>query len=298
MATAEHTKELRSGEGEPHGLRAALRLVVLLLALAALPGQACAAGNAGDAGKAGNGRAPVHAARILQTRPHDDTAFTEGLFFANGTLIESTGRYGFSELRRVDPATGRVLSRAVLPRDLFGEGAAPLPDGRIVQLTWKARRALVRDQKSFAVEREFSYRGEGWGLTTDGRRLIMSNGSARLTFRDPATFAPLGDVLVTDGGEPVQGLNELEYVRGLVLANVWLTADVVAVDPATGRVRWRLDLSEAWRRSGLAGSADAPEQRFVPNGLAYDAGDGALWVTGKCWPVIFRVALPDDFPRP
>ncbi len=235
--------------------------------------------------------APVHAARILAEFPHDPQAFTQGLFFLpGGDLIESTGLYGSSEIRRVRLRDGKVLRRERLPAHLFGEGAALAVDA-VVQLTWREGRALARDPGSLAVRGEFRYVGEGWGLTFDGRRLIMSNGSARLIFRDPATFARLGDVVVTDGGLPVEDLNELEWVErdgaGLVLANVWRTPYVVGVEPESGRVRWRLDLSECWRRSG------GQDERFVPNGIAWDAAGGRLLVTGKGWPRLYQVAWPE-----
>lgn len=258
---------------------------VLLLAAALL----LAWGRSGWAGRP----APVLAARILAEYPHDPAAFTQGLFLASGgVLIEGTGLYGRSEIRRVRLRDGKVLARRRLPAGLFGEGVALVPGG-LVQLTWQEGRALLRDPATLAQRGEFRYRGEGWGLTFDGRRLIMSDGSARLVFRDPASFARTGDLLVKDGGEEVENLNELEWVeqggKGLILANVWQTPHVLAVDPESGRVLWRLDLSECWRRSGKTG-----DERAVPNGIAWDAGRSRLLVTGKFWPRLFAVAMPAD----
>lgn len=238
---------------------------------------------------AGAEPARVLPVQILAQYPHDPQAFTQGLFvLPGGDLAESTGLYGRSEMRRVRLKDGAVLQRERLSADLFGEGAALTPQG-VVQLTWREGRALVRDPKTLALRGEHRYTGEGWGLAFDGSRLFMSDGSARLFVRDPATFARLGEVRVMDGKEPVDGLNELEWLphgeHGLLLANVWQTPHVVVIEPQTGRVLLRLDLSECWRRSGCT------DERFVPNGIAWDERTGLL-VTGKGWPLLFRVAWP------
>lgn len=258
----------------------------------------------------GEAAAPVLAARILAAYPHDPSAFTQGLAMLGPHLVESTGLYGRSELRLVEIESGRVLSRSRLPGHLFGEGAAVAPGvgGRVgphalavVQLTWQEGRALVYDAATFDILGEFRYQGEGWGLAFDGHRLFMSNGSSRLFFRDPVTFEERGCVVVKDGGREVVGLNELTWLppgvglksgpEGLVLANVWQSAHVVAVDPGSGAVRWRLDLSEAWERSGHAGS-----ERNVPNGLAHDAHGQRLLATGKLWPWLFALEIPQALP--
>jgi len=259
----------------------------------------------------GEASAPVLPARIVAAYPHDPLAFTQGLAMLGPHLMESTGLYGRSELRLVEIESGRVLSRSRLPGHLFGEGAAVAPGvgglvaphaPAIVQLTWQEGKALVYDAATFDILGEFRYQGEGWGLAFDGRRLLMSNGSSRLSFRDPATFEERGCVVVKDGGREVVGLNELAWLppgvgpgsgsEGLVLANVWQSAHVVAVDPESGEVRWRLDLSEAWQRSGHAGS-----ERNVPNGLAYDERNGRLLATGKFWPWLFALEIPQALPR-
>lgn len=235
-------------------------------------------------------RAPVFQARILAEHPHDVSAFTQGLLvLPGGDLVESTGLYGRSEIRRVRLRDGHVSRREKLPPAWFGEGVALTPQG-VFQLTWREGRALLRDPESLLPGGEFRYTGEGWGLTFNGRWLVMSDGSARLAFRDPTTFIRMGDVLVTDGNEPVENLNELEWVGieqgGVILANVWQTSHVVAIDPESGQVFFRIDLTECWRRSGRTGD------RFVPNGIAWDGERRWLLVTGKGWPKVFRIEWP------
>lgn len=221
--------------------------------------------------------------RVVAEHPHDPEAFTQGLVLEEGVLFESTGLYGQSSLRRVDLSTGTVLQRHDLPDELFGEGIALHDDG-IIQLTWQARTGFVYDRETFALEREFTYDTEGWGLTHDGSRLVMSDGTARLHFVDPETLEILSDVPVTWRGEPVDRLNELEFVDGHVLANVWLTDRIAVIDPGTGEV-------EAW--IDLAGLLPAEERADagVLNGIAFDAGSRRLFVTGKLWPRLFEIEL-------
>lgn len=224
---------------------------------------------------------------IVRAYPHDPAAFTQGLVYADGVLYESTGLYGRSSLRRVALETGEVLQQRDLPAEYFGEGLA-LFDGRLIQLTWQNNTGFVYDAASFALQQTWAYPTEGWGLTHDGAHLIMSDGSATLRFLDPRTFQAQREVLVTDGGRPVGLLNELEYVNGEVFANVWQTDWIARIDPQTGRVLGWIDLS------GLL----APEERQgadVLNGIAYDAQNGRLFVTGKLWPKLFEITLA---PRP
>ncbi|MDQ4045306.1 MAG: glutaminyl-peptide cyclotransferase, partial [Chloroflexota bacterium] len=217
--------------------------------------------------------------------PHDTDAFTQGLVRIDDTLYEGTGQEGESELRRVDLETGEVLQARPLDEELFGEGIVVLGD-RIYQLTWQAGICFVYDRETFDLLETFTYSGEGWGLTTDGERLIMSDGSSRLEFRDPETFSVIGHVDVQDGGLPVSYLNELEYIDGEVWANVFTTNRIVRVGPATGNVTGWLDLT------GLLPS-DHPqaEDADVLNGIAYDAETGQLFVTGKDWPLLFEIEL-------
>lgn len=224
--------------------------------------------------------------RVAADHPHDPNAFTQGLVLADGTLFEGTGLYGSSSLRRVDLETGTVLQQVDLAPDLFGEGITTYGD-RILQLTWQARTGFVYDRGSFAVEREFSYDTEGWGITHDGTRLIMSDGTARLYFLDPETLERLADVSVAWEGEPVERLNELEYIDGHVFANVWLTDRIAIIDPSDGSVVSWLDLT------GLL-SAEERADAGVLNGIGFDPDTGRLLVTGKLWPRLFEIELVPD----
>lgn len=246
---------------------------------AAAPAAAAPAESAAAAGARSS--VPVLLPRVVAEWPHDPQAFTQGLIFDRGQFLESTGQYGASELRRVELESGRVLARVPLGADLFGEGLA-LAGDRLIQLTWQEGRALVYDAASFAPITEWRYPGEGWGLTYDGRRLVMSDGGDTLTFRDPRTFAPLGRLPVTLDGAPLPALNELEWAEGAIWANVWQTDRIVRIDPDSGRVTAVVDAS------GLF----PPEQRSgadVLNGIAYDAHSKRFYLTGKLWPKVFEV---------
>ncbi|MGH6970448.1 MAG: glutaminyl-peptide cyclotransferase, partial [Caulobacteraceae bacterium] len=221
---------------------------------------------------------PVYDAKPVRVFPHDPTAFTEGLFYLNGDLYESVGLTGRSAIRRVDLATGKVLRSRALPTDFFGEGIVPWR-GRIVQLTWRRQLGFVYDLKTFDLLKTFSYPGEGWALTTDGRRLIMSDGTPRLRFLDPTTLRQTGSLLVTADGVPVKNLNELEWVNGEIFANVWLTDRIARIDPKSGDVVGWIDVTDLVDPRWAAADRDA-----VPNGIAYDAAGNRLFVTGKLWP--------------
>jgi len=236
------------------------------------------------------GPAPSIAWEVVATFPHDPTAFTQGLLLTpDGRLFESTGLYGSSDVREVDLADGTVLQEADLAPELFGEGLA-LAGDRLVQLTWREGTALLWDPDGLEPLGSFAYEGEGWGLCPDGDRLVMSDGSARLTFRDPATFAVTGGVDVTLDGTPVDDLNELECVDGAVWANVWLTDRIVRIDLASGRVTGVLDLTGLLDRSAAPG-AD------VLNGIAFRPDTGTFLVTGKLWPTVFELRLIDTDTR-
>jgi glutamine cyclotransferase len=226
----------------------------------------------------------VYAYQVVDDFPHDPNAFTEGLDYVDGALVEGTGRRGQSTLRRVDLETGQVLQGLRLPDQYFGEGVTVLGD-RIYQLTWQEHTGFVYDRETFALLHTFSYPTEGWGLTHDGQRLIMSDGTADLYFLDPETLQEVGRVEVRDTNGPVMMLNELEYVEGEVFANVWKTDWIVRIDPDTGQVTGWIDLA------GLL----PPEQRSQPvdvlNGIAYDEATGRLFVTGKLWPRLFEIEL-------
>lgn len=228
---------------------------------------------------------PVWGYRVVAEYQHDTGAYTQGLVLIDGTLYEGTGLTGQSELRRVELETGEVLQARPLDDEYFGEGVAVLGD-RIYQLTWQAGVCFVYDRETFELLETFTYPGEGWGLTTDGERLIMSDGSDRIEFRDPETFAVLGSVAVRDGGLPVSNLNELEYIDGEVWANVYQTDRIVRIDPATGNVTGWLDLTGL-----LPEDHPGAEDAEVLNGIAYEPETGQLLVTGKDWPLLFEIEL-------
>jgi glutamine cyclotransferase len=223
---------------------------------------------------------------VVRQFPHDTSAYTQGLVYADGILYESTGLYGHSTLRRVELATGRVLDRVALPDDRFGEGLA-LRDGRLYQLTWMSEVAYVYDTAGLALLDSLAYRGEGWGLTSAPDGFIMSNGSDTLQVRDPATFVVTRTVPVRfASGAPVGQLNELEYVNGELFANVYQSDWILRIDPETGRVTDVLDLAGI-----LPGWDPGPNRENVLNGIAVDRATGHLFVTGKRWPVLFELRL-------
>lgn len=219
--------------------------------------------------------------RVVSSRPHDPAAFTQGLVLDQGTLYESTGLYGQSSLRQVDPKDGRILRKVDVPARYFAEGLA-LVGEKLVQLTWQEQAALLYKRASFDRAGELAYQGEGWGLCYDGQSLVMSDGSDRLTFRDPETFALRRELHVRLGPNPMDRLNELECVQGKIYANVWQTEEILEIDPATGKVEAVIDAS------GLL----SPQERNgtdVLNGIAYDPAAGTFLITGKLWPKLFEV---------
>lgn len=231
-------------------------------------------------------RAPrlPESATVLHSYPHDPSAFTQGLLVHEGKLYESTGLNGRSSLRRVDLASGVVEQQVDLPASFFGEGLARV-GSRLIQLTWQNHVALVWDLATFKKEREIAYEGEGWGLCFDGKRLIMSDGSSHLTFRDPSTFAEIGRIEVRREGAPVHNLNELECVDGVVFANIWQDDHIARIDVQTGWVTAWIDAA------GLLSPAES-QGTDVLNGIAYLPATGNLLVTGKLWPRTFEIRLP------
>ena len=224
--------------------------------------------------------------QIINEYPHDPTAFTEGLVYTNGQLFESTGLNGQSSLREVELETGRVLRTRALDASVFGEGLA-LADGQLIQLTWQNQIGYVYDPATFAVSRTFTYTHEGWGLAFDGQQLILSDGTPTLRFLSPSTLTTTHQVTVTDHGQPINQINELEYIRGEVWANIWQTNLIARIDPHTGNVVGWIDLTGL-----LAKSAATPNQPIdVLNGIAYDAATDRLFVTGKFWPRLFEIRL-------
>ena len=229
--------------------------------------------------------APVLPAVVKARLPHDPSAFTQGLLYRDGVFYESTGLYGHSSLRRVDPATGRVLARRELPRELFGEGLAVVGDS-LYQLTWREGRVLVADPADLSSRGELTLPTEGWGACALDGKLVVSDGSDKLFFYDPKTMAALGSVAVTDDGRPVSRLNELETVAGRIWANVWGDSRIAVIDPTTGRVAAWVDCS------GLRPGTVAVDFENVLNGIAHDPATGRVWVTGKRWPEIYEIAVP------
>jgi glutaminyl-peptide cyclotransferase len=222
--------------------------------------------------------------RVIDSYPHDTGAYTQGLVVDQGIMYEGTGLNGRSTLRRVDIDSGRVLQVYSLPAQFFGEGITVWGD-RLIQLTWKSGFGFVYSKTTFKLERVFTLQGEGWGLTSDARHLIVSDGTAVLRFLDPITFAEQKRITVLDGHGPVTMLNELEYIDGRIFANVYETDQIVIIDPESGRVSARADLA------GLRRELPAGNQAEALNGIAYDALSGKLYVTGKLWPRLFHISL-------
>jgi glutamine cyclotransferase len=227
---------------------------------------------------------PVYTYNIVNTYPHDRDAFTEGLVFEDGVLYEGTGLFGQSTLRRVELETGDILQIRELSAQFFGEGIT-IYGNKIIQLTWQSNVGFVYDKNSFELLQEFNYSTEGWGITHDGERLIMSDGTSTLHFLDPQTFEEIGQLEVFGNDGPVTRLNELEYIQGEIYANVWQTDWIARIAPGTGQVIGWVELG------GLLTPEDCHEPVDVLNGIAYDANTDRLFVTGKLWPKLFEIAL-------
>jgi glutamine cyclotransferase len=219
---------------------------------------------------------------IVNVYPHDKNAFTQGLIFYDGTLYESTGLYGYSTLRRVELATGNILQLYNLSNQFFGEGIT-IFDDKIIQLTWRSNKGFVYDKHTFELLQDFSYPTEGWGITHNGSLLIMSDGTATLYFLDPETFGKVRQIEVYDAG-PVTELNELEYINGEIYANIWKKDKIVVINPQTGRVKGWINLE------GIQ-DAENRDPENVLNGIAYDAKEDRLFVTGKRWSQLFEIKL-------
>ena len=223
--------------------------------------------------------------RIIETYPHAKDAFTQGLFFDGDDLIETTGQYGASSLRRVDPETGAVLRQTPLPQSIFGEGAT-MAHGDIFVLSWKRGTAFRFDPEAFTLEKSHAYEGEGWGLTFNGEELVMSDGGAALRFIDPLSFEETRRLTVTLRGDPLRNLNELEWIDGEIFANVWQTDAIVRIDPSTGAVTGIIDL-----RGLLSFEEREASGADVLNGIAYKGEKNTLYVTGKYWPKLFKIEI-------
>jgi glutaminyl-peptide cyclotransferase len=257
-------------------MRFTLGILLLMGAIGFLPGQ-----RRGAAPSAGP--APTYSYEVVRSYPHDRGAFTQGLIFREGVFYEGTGLNGRSGIRKVKLETGEVLQSKPLGSQYFGEGITDWK-GSIVQITWQSEIGFVYDMKSFEQTRSWSYTGEGWGLTHDDTRIIMSDGSSSLRFIDPATMKETGRMPVVDAGRAVERLNELEFVKGEILANVWQTDRIAKISPKDGHVTAWIDLSGLLSPIERAGTD-------VLNGIAYDEAGDRLFVTGKLWPRIFEIKL-------
>ncbi len=231
--------------------------------------------------------APVYQYEVVNVYPHDPEAYTQGLVYLDGFLYEGTGLNGKSTLRKVDLVTGTVLEYHELASQYFGEGIAVFDD-KIIQLTWQSQMGFYYDRETFTLVEEFYYPSEGWGITYDGKRLIMSDGTATLHFLDPVTFTEISHLEVSDNGKPVGQLNELELIHGDVFANVWPTDQIVKIDPENGKVLGWINLK------GLLSPADRHKNVDVLNGIAYDAENDRIFVTGKFWPKLFEIKLTPE----
>jgi glutamine cyclotransferase len=229
---------------------------------------------------------PVESARVVHAYPHDPAAFTEGLLIRDGWLYESTGYEGQSFIRRKAITTGRTVQSIAIPPQYFGEGIVDWGD-RLYSFVWHGGKGFIWTLPGLTPAGNWAYDGEGWALTQDGHQIIMSDGTSVLRFLDPKTMHVVRRLSVTAEGKPIASLNELEYVRGEILANIWETAMIARIDPHTGHVIGWIDLTALWRRAGTSSRTDA-----VPNGIAYDRATGRLYVTGKNWPLLFEIRLP------
>jgi glutamine cyclotransferase len=226
---------------------------------------------------------PQYTYSIVNTYPHDTKAFTEGLTYVDGQLYESTGGYGSSTLRKVDLETGNIVEEVTLPNQFFGEGIAVV-NNTIIQLTYREMIGFIFDKDSLEQISDFTYGTEGWGFTFDGNRLIMSNGTSNLNFLDPVTLRNIGHVAVHDGNVSVTLLNELEYVKGDVYANIFMQQRIAVIDPETGQVK-------AWINLAGLDNSSALNAESVLNGIAYDSTNDRLFVTGKNWPHLYEIKL-------
>lgn len=258
----------------------------ILLATAFLAAFSCSPAPAAKPA-AGPPEVPVYGYTVVASYPHDPAAFTEGLQFVDGAMYESTGTEGASWVRKFDLATGQVQQQHDVDKQYFGEGIAVLPD-KIVSLTWKHGKGFILDRATLKQTGEFSYPGEGWALTTDGSKIYMSDGTAQIRVLDPATLAETGRIDVKMNGRPMDQINELEFIKGEIWANVFQTDRIVRIDPATGDIKGVIYLA------GLLTKEDKGAHNVdVLNGIAYDAAGDRIFVTGKYWPKIYEIKLKD-----
>jgi glutamine cyclotransferase len=259
-------------------------VLVFFLSFSALGCWTGAVANRAGEKVAENKHAPTYGYEVLNTWPHDPDAFTQGLVFHDGKLLESTGQEGRSSLRLVELETGTIRKKVNVPSPYFGEGITLL-NGKVYQLTWQNQVGFVYDASTFSKLGDFTFTGEGWGLATDGQSLILSDGTNRIRFINPDNFQVRKTIAVSDGSRPISQLNELEYVRGEIYANIWHAERIARIDPQTGHIVGWIDLT------GLLPPIEVHDEEAVLNGIAYDETKGRLFVTGKLWPKLFEIRV-------
>jgi glutamine cyclotransferase len=274
------TRSLFSSLPQKASLRTTL-IGTLLIFISAL---ACQTASIANLKASRNGTVPLYSYEVVHTWPHDPAAFTQGLVFNDGELLESTGRVGQSSLRRVAIESGQVLQRIEVAPPYFAEGTTLL-NGKIYQLTWQHQLGFIYDASTFEKLGEFHYAGDGWGLANDGQSLILSDGSNRIRFLDPANFEVRKTIAVVDGRSAINELNELEYVQGEIYANIWHADRIARIDPQTGSVVGWIDLT------GILALGEVSDEEAVLNGIAYDETNRRLFVTGNLWPKLFEIRL-------
>jgi glutaminyl-peptide cyclotransferase len=260
------------------------RTAIIVVLLLSIPALACQTTSVANLKTPGKGPVPIYGYEVVHLFPHDPGAYTQGLVFNDGNLLESTGQVGHSSLRRVELETGKVLQKGDVEAPYFAEGITLLK-GKIYQLTWQHQVGFIYDAWTFQKLGEFHYQGEGWGLANDGQSLILSDGSNRIRFLDPDNFQVRKTIAVVDGRAAINELNELEYVQGEIYANIWHTDRIARIDPRTGAVVGWIDLT------GLIARTEVSDEEAVLNGIAYDEINGRLFVTGKLWPKLFEIRL-------
>lgn len=261
-----------------------VRVFLTVVAFASLACQTTPVANLSGDKETEKDKVPLYSYELIKTYPHDTDAYTQGLVFHEGNFLESTGRQGRSSLRRVEIDSGKVIQQITVPTPYFAEGIALLK-GKIYQLTWQHQLGFIYDAVTLEKLGEFTYRGEGWGLTNDGQSLIMSDGTNQIRFIDPVDFEVTKTIRVLDRGSPVGRLNELEFVKGEIYANIWTEDRIARIDPNTGRVVGWIQLS------GLIAPGELRDGEAVLNGIAYDEFNDRLFVTGKLWPKLFEIRL-------
>ena len=242
------------------------------------------AGQPPEVGPAAPHEIPTYSYKIKNSWPHDRRAYTQGLIFHDGILWESTGQYGSSSLRKVELKTGKVIKQISVPGNFFAEGMTVFHN-KVFQLTWQENKGFIYDPATFQKQGEFTYTGEGWGLTHDGQSLIMSDGTDQIRFLDPITLRTTRTISVSTQGDPVDQLNELEYVDGEIYANIYQTDRIARIEPKTGKILGWIDLT------GLLAVKDRTGEEDVLNGIAYDEAGKRLFVTGKLWPRLFEIEI-------